>query len=69
MNIYGGTPLICDRCGQEILPGSKVALVNMEDEPPRIIADGDALIAHEVCPEITLEVHDSALDNETTDPA
>lgn len=43
-------PLICDKCGTEILPGSQVTIVTAEDDDPRIVLDGDALIAHVECP-------------------
>ncbi len=45
------TALICDKCGQEILPGSKVKIVTVEEEEPRIMLDGDALVVHAECPE------------------
>ncbi len=47
------SPLICDRCGQEIVPGTQVEFVTVtldSEEEPRIMLDGDALVAHAECP-------------------
>jgi hypothetical protein len=41
--------LICERCGQEILPGDEVEIIG-PDPDARIILDTDALIVHATCP-------------------
>jgi hypothetical protein len=42
-------PLICERCKTEILPGSAVEFVGL-DEDARIVMSEDLLVMHAVCP-------------------
>lgn len=45
-------PLMCERCGQEIVPGSKVEMVGVDEfEGQRIFMDGEMIVVHAVCPE------------------
>lgn len=44
-----GTPLICDRCGEEITPGSKVTILEVTPAE-RILSGDDALVVHLECP-------------------
>ncbi len=50
-----GDPLICERCGQEILPGADVEMIGMEDvlgqRHRRIYAGDEMVVVHRVCPE------------------
>lgn len=43
-------PLICPKCYREILPGTDVVLIT-QDYDPRVLAPGEVIMAHAVCPE------------------
>ena len=43
------SPLMCPRCGHEIVPGDPVDLIGVEPDA-RIIVDDGVLIVHAVCP-------------------
>lgn len=43
-------PLICERCGQEIRPGSMVEFIGEDIEEQRIVVADEALVVHATCP-------------------
>lgn len=43
---------LCERCGQEILPGTDVEILGMDDqEDKRIFVGEELIVVHATCPE------------------
>lgn len=45
-----GSPLLCSRCGREIMPGDRVTFPDLDVEHARIVVEPVA-VEHETCPE------------------